>query len=161
MPSLDVSEAFLEPMFLDGFVVLRQAETISNKGRSVITPEEIDGLFGTVCAASPNDLERLRDYEFQGNAISIVTNFMLRGVSAANNQGFQPDVIVWAGDQYTVVTVQDYARYGVGFIQAIAVERTYVGLPPATLVAPGQEEITTEDGTIIVTEDGQILVTES
>ena len=131
MPSLDMSDALLEPQFQDNFAILRRKQSVSDKGRAVISASRIDG-FGVVTAASPNDLERLGDYQFQGSALSIVTKYKLRGVSKTEPEGqqYQPDIIEWGGSFYLVVTIQDYSRYGSGFIQAICVSTTYTDDAP-------------------------------
>lgn len=141
MPSLDMSDGLLDPIFQDYFAVIRRQEIISDKGRSTIKPYRFQRVMGVVTAASPNDLERLRDYQFQGSAISIVSKFKFRGVAKEVSVGqvnsanqpqpqFQPDLVFWSDDYYLVVTVEDYGRYGVGFIQTIAVSTTYIDAAP-------------------------------
>ena len=123
-----MSDGLLEAVFQDNFQVIRRKEQVDQKGRSQITPTSFNPI-GVVCAASPNDLMRLGDYEYQGSALSIVTRFKLRGVAKQQGQNYQPDILIWNNSAYLVVTVEDYARYGSGFIQAIAVSTTYVDPP--------------------------------
>jgi galactose-6-phosphate isomerase len=141
MPSLDMSDVLLESMFQDAFAVIRRRETISPKGRSIITPYRYNNVIGVICAASPNDLERLGDYQCQGSALSIVTKFKLQGIAKAavapgiDSAGqprpqYQPDTIFWNGSYYLAVTVENYSRYGAGFIQCIAVSSDYIDDQP-------------------------------
>lgn len=137
-----MSDALLEPLFQDFFTVLRRREDITNKGRSSLTSSRFPGTMGVVTAASPNDLERLGEYQFQGSALSIVTRFKLRGIAKQANASkpdpqFQPDLVYWSGDYYTVVTVEDYSRYGSGFIQAIAVSQDFIDDAPEEGISRG------------------------
>jgi len=133
MPSLDLSEAYLEPSFLDTFQVVRRVETISQEGRSVVSTTRINAT-GVVDAASPNDLQRLGDMQFVDGAISIVTKFKLfdasQQVQNGKNTSYQPDLVFWAGAYYLVRTLENYSRYGIGWVQAICIEQTYVATPP-------------------------------
>lgn len=136
MPAIDMSDAgFEDPEWVDYFAVVRRKETVSEAtGRSVLAEVWFPRVFGNVNQASPNDLERLGDFQYQGGAISIVCKFKL--YDEASNlvdgvvQGYQPDLILWAGSYYIVKTLENYSRYGPGFVQAICVEFTYVGSPP-------------------------------
>ena len=132
MPSLDLSDAFLEPSFLDTFQVVRRKEVVNLQGRSTI----IQSLFnatGTVDSASPNDLQRLGDYQFDDDAISIVTRTRLfdeaRQIESGAEASYQPDLIFWAGAYYIIKALDNYTRFGIGWVQAICVETTYVSTP--------------------------------
>ncbi len=114
MAYLDVSEALTDPMLSDLFNVIRRPETIV-KGRSTVNPVTIPNVSGVVAAAHGNDLDRLDDNQRMGRNLTIVTRFRLRGPTP----GYQPDLIVWKGDQYLVKLVDPYPQYGAGFVQAI------------------------------------------
>ena len=125
-----MSDALLDPMLLDYFAVIRRKESISDHGRAVISAQTLPRIFGNVNAASPNDLERLGDYQFQGAALSIVTRFKFYAESeTALLQDYQPDLIYWDSAYYIVKTLENYSRYGPGFVQAICIETTYVAEP--------------------------------
>lgn len=112
---LDVSEVLLDPTLVDSFTVNRRAETVNNFGESTLTVTVMEGVLGVVCSASPNDLKRLDDRELMGRHLSVVTRFRLQGPSP----GYQPDTILWNGDEYVVKLIDPYPQYGYGFIQAI------------------------------------------
>ena len=120
MPSLDLSEAF-DPEIVDSFTVRRQAETLG-LGRSVITTTDIPAVYGVVCAASPNDLEKIPDSTSAGRAISVVAPFHFKDAQS----GFQPDLILWQGSAYLVAHVDLYPHFGEGFFQSIAISQTAV-----------------------------------
>ena len=115
MPDLDVSDVLLDPTLADRFIVKRRPATTNEHGRVVTTPEIIPKVIGVVTAASPTDLDRLDDNQRMGRNLSVVTKFRLRGPAT----GYQPDIVVWYGNEYVVKDIQPYPQYGVGFIQAI------------------------------------------
>lgn len=117
MPLLDVSEIILDPDLADLFVLVRRNETISAKGRSEVAEVLLPDQVGVFCAATPDDLQRLPEEQRTSRAFSLVTKTRLR----ASGIGFQPDVVRWAGVDYTVAVLDLYTRYGEGFVQAIVV----------------------------------------
>lgn len=118
MAELDVSDAVLSFDLVDSpFRVLRRSEQIEeSSGFADIRYTVFPRVIGVVCAADANSLDAGSDESHQEKAISIVTNFPLRGIAP----GMQPDIVVWHGDNYKVVKVEDYSAYGPGFIQAVA-----------------------------------------
>lgn len=123
MPMIDISIALTSLMLADVFMVIRRTETVDQYGESTITAQTFFPVYGTVQAASPNDLKRLPDEQHQGKNLSIVTKFPLQGVAP----GMQPDIIQWpmnnAGanaDNFVVAYLDDYSQYAQGFVQAIA-----------------------------------------
>jgi hypothetical protein len=124
MPTLDVSEAF-DISFMDDFTVLRRVETINQRGR-LVYGEQRFGATGVVVPTSPNDLQRLPDYQYMNKAISIYTQCQLQGPSP----GYQPDEILWHGSQYIVRAVDDYAGYGRGFLMCICLSIDHVDPAP-------------------------------
>lgn len=115
MPNLDVSDVLLDPDLADRFTVKRRPAGTNAHGRVETTPEIIPRVLGVVTAASPTDLERLDDNQRMGRNLSVVTKFRLRGPAT----GYQPDIVLWYGNDYVVKDVQPYPQYGAGFIQAI------------------------------------------
>lgn len=114
-PQLDVTEIIGDPDFAESFTVLRRSESVNQYGQSVVTSQNLNAV-GVVCQAGPNDLERLDDNQRMGRHISVVTMFRLRGPAS----GYQPDVILWNGNNFVVQQIDDYANFGQGFIEAIA-----------------------------------------
>lgn len=112
---LDLSAAVLAPEFQDTFSVVRRAYSVDQNGRSVLTPHAPVAATGVVTPAGPTDLKRLPDDQYQQEAITIVTTYRLQGAV----EGGAPDRVQWNGNLYQVIDVEDYSRYGRGFIRAI------------------------------------------
>lgn len=132
MPLLDVSDAF-DVDNTDVFQVIRRPETVNDSGESETTDASPVDAQGVICAASPEDLERLDDNDRMQRTISIVTQYRLRGTSRSGAQDWKPDIIVWpkaSGEKYEVKLVEPYTRYGAGFVQALAGSIMAVDAPP-------------------------------
>lgn len=131
MPGLDVSEAFDESFF-DQFNLVRRLEGVNNSGRSVTVDTVTEGLYGVVTMASPNDLERLPEADISKKSIIVVTQNRLQLSSAGPDADhtYKADVVYWAGDYYQVTTVEDYSRYGEGYIWALCQATDFVLAPP-------------------------------
>jgi hypothetical protein len=115
-PLLDVSEALVDPDLTDLFDVVRRMETINPAtGRSQQVSETTRSVVGVICAANPNDLDRLDDMQRMGRHLTLVTKFRLIGPAP----GKQPDLVTWKGDSYVVKAVDPYPQYGDGFVQVI------------------------------------------
>lgn len=125
MPLLDVSDA-LDPVMLDCFSVQRRVQTINQNGRNVPGTKEYVYVYGVVGPTSPSDLDRTPDLQTMPKTISVVTKFSLQGPSPDYN----PDLIVWAGDTYVVRNIEDWSRYGRGYIRAVAGSIDSQNLPP-------------------------------
>lgn len=127
---ISVREVLLDPDITDLILVSRRRETVSmSTGRSeIVVEKEFPNTQAVVCAASPNDLERLDDSQRMGRNLSIVTTFPLRGPSP----GYQPDLISWHGDLFIVKLVDPYPQYG-EFVQAIAGSIDSIDMAPPGL----------------------------
>lgn len=113
MPDLDMSDVLVDPMFNDKFDVERRTLTVGNDGIGALSIQTFDDVIGVVTAGK-SDLVRDPDQQHMPRTISIVTQFRLRG-PAPNTQA---DVVVWAGNRYVVNLLDNYTRYGPGWVQA-------------------------------------------
>lgn len=132
MPILDVSDAF-DASFWDEFALHRRVETVGNDGFATTEDNATRPYYGVIAAASPNDLQRLPEADVALKSITIVTKTRLQLASrndADPTKTIKADVVEWAGDFYQVVHVDDYSRYGAGFIWALAQAIDYQIAPP-------------------------------
>lgn len=125
MPDLDVSDILTDPDFADSFDVIRRTQTIDNHGRSVDTETTYANQIGVITNASPNDLNRIEDYQNSQRYLSIVTKFRLQLPSTGKNA----DIVSWRGDRYLVKTLEPYPQYGQGFYQAIVASTDILDQP--------------------------------
>jgi hypothetical protein len=136
MPMMNLSVALTNPYTLDKFNVVRQTEVVDNTGFSEITEQTFSGVQGVVYAAQMSTTDLLMNMSKTPKAIEIITTFGLIGESDITSGGdtstMQPDIIVWHGNNYKVMSVEDYSAYGPGFINAMAVLFDAVANAPTT-----------------------------
>jgi hypothetical protein len=124
---LDVSEVVLDPDFSTEFSVVRRSAVTDINGETATTEVTTPGVIGTVYPSEPSSVDRRDDGQMIGHAVTIVTQYRLRGPSA----GYQPDrVVLEDGITYTVVGVKPW-RFGQGFIEAEALAMVAIAPPPA------------------------------
>jgi galactose-6-phosphate isomerase len=125
MPTLDVSWVTQEPEFADMFQVLRRPETISQTGRSV-TSQVTATAYGTIVPTGDNSLVRQTDYELGRKTLTIYTTYRLQQAAP----GYQPDLVLYRGNQYVVSSVEDFSAFGEGFIVAEVSSIIAIDTPP-------------------------------
>jgi hypothetical protein len=113
MPFLDVSDVILDPDFVDRASYARQAQIVGLNGIATSTPIT-QSIFG-VCTSDKGDvLGRNADGSMVGGTILFHTRARLIAGSPAHTA----DILTWAGRRYTVIDVNNYSRYGAGFVCA-------------------------------------------
>jgi hypothetical protein len=126
MPTLDVSDIPLCAEFADRFDVIRRPETISQSGRSVPSQVTVAGLLGTIYPTGDNSLVRQTDYQLGRKTLTIVTPYRLQMAAP----GYQPDLVLYRGNQYVVSAIEDFSQYGAGFIVAEVSSILAIDAPP-------------------------------
>lgn len=125
MPTLDVNDAF-DPSFLDDVTVIRHFPTLTNQGRRVDNQMAFS-IRAVVTASSPDDLQYSPEVEFMSKAITVCAQadqYTDRAVLQGPGPGTAADELLWHGSSFRVSSIQDYAGYGRGFIQAVAISTT-------------------------------------
>jgi len=117
-------------MLLDTFNVIRRIETINNNGESVLSLSATTGVNGVVKPIGDR-LDRKADEDSNHKDLRIFTRFALRG-SARDGvpTNWKPDLVFWQGNNFIVVSVRDWGRYGVGYIAAECNALELVSSPP-------------------------------
>lgn len=118
MPLLDVSDVLLDPDFLDQLTVQRNLQSVNSFGVAVNTPLTAQPIpfWGVVTSDRGKRLDRGMDSERISQSIWVITKFRL---SDGSGTGQTADIVTWNARQYVVTHIDDYSRYGQGFIQAI------------------------------------------
>lgn len=129
---IDVDDLLVDiTVAADTFDVIRRAEVVGANGLPTLTPTTTAGVRGAVYPAGDNSLVRDEAYSTQNEAIEVVTQYRLRGASKdIGGVKYQPDLILWAGAYYIVKDVNDYTRYGRGFVKADCIGYDYVAQAP-------------------------------
>jgi hypothetical protein len=115
---------------IESFTVLRRQETVDNYGRSQITTTSLSAS-GSITPSGDNTLARDENYQIQGNTITVITAFKLRGPAKDSSaRSYQPDLIEWRGSRYVIVTLNDYSGGGGGMVEAECSSTVITDLPP-------------------------------
>jgi galactose-6-phosphate isomerase len=130
MPLMDMSAALAETQFQDSFTVVQRQQVVSNAGIGSMVATNFPNVSGVVYPSDENDLQRLPDYSIQMKAFTVFTQFALRGESEAEDEEFEPDILLWNGDSFLVRTIEDYSNFGAGFVKAICTSTDYVDQAP-------------------------------
>lgn len=111
MPALDVSAVLLDPLFIDAAECVRRAEIVNEYGESCLTETRLP-FYGVFTAKDGSFLQREEEAGRESEVITCHTKFPLAGAQA----GKQPDVVIWAGAEYTVIRRYNWSRFGGGFV---------------------------------------------
>lgn len=111
-PMLDVSEVLLDPMFAQTLTIIRRAQTVSSGGIASDTDTTLNPIGVVTMSGNKYGLES--DSERDQDNITVHTNIPLRGPAV----GFEPDIVYWQGNRYTVSKALDWSQYGAGFYAA-------------------------------------------
>lgn len=119
MPDLDVTDILSDPDFCETLTIKRRAQTVGTNGRASTTTTTISPPpVGVVQPVSDQPLVRGPDQQNLPRLLEVHTPFRLRSASRSGGVTYQPDILVWNGDDYIVNKVQDWSRYGAGWVQA-------------------------------------------
>ena len=134
MPVIDVADLLTDPDLGDTFTVIRRLQAVGANGVVTNQVATYPGVVGVVGPTGDSSLQRLTDAQLMGKSVQVVTAFRLRGPAAEGALSWAPDLIVWpegTTDTYVVADLQDYSRYGRGFVVATCATTTYVPAPPS------------------------------
>lgn len=132
MPQLGVrlKQVILGTMLSDRFDV-RSRELVIENGRGKHKDSVAKGVAGVVCADG-DSLDREPEWSGGNKSIYVITPWRLKGQNAYD----LPDYVLWGGDEFLVVEVNDYTRYGPGFVEARCVSDKAQDQPAGAAVRP-------------------------
>jgi galactose-6-phosphate isomerase len=114
MPQLDVSDILTDIDFFEGGLICnRMSQVIGENGMAVNRAVPIP-FGGVVTSISYSQLRRTPEGEVITGSILICTRFRLMD----GKSGFTADIVQRGDRSYTVADVNNYSRYGRGFVEA-------------------------------------------
>lgn len=111
MADLDVSDVLDDPDFANQLTVIRKTQAVSNSGVAFNPATTNISIYGVVTVGSMLPLQRAADYELAKKIITVHTRTTLFGVQA----GYEPDIVVWNGNNYVVKRPNNWSHFGQGF----------------------------------------------
>lgn len=120
MAMLDVSIALTNPYTLDCFNLLRRKQNVNQSGGSRFEAVKFLGVPGIIYPEGLADLSRRAEVQFENKSIVVISIFPMRGASEDADDQYQPDIIIWNGDNFLVKRVEDYSRFARGYVKVTA-----------------------------------------
>lgn len=135
MPDIDVSDLLLDADIAGQiFGVIRRQETVGANGVSTVAATNLTAV-GSITPTGDNSLLREEAFQTGAKTIKVITPFRLRGASKdAGGNSFQPDIVVWNGDNFLVRIVNDWTPFGAGFIEAECSSFDFIDLAPGEVI---------------------------
>lgn len=115
MPLLDVSDVLADPLFADTATITRTAVTIDPATGRTVESKTTTPISVVVTSDKGRNLQRNPDAALSEGSIIVHSTFTL----TEGGNGVDADIIDWNSRKWTVVTVDDYSRYGAGFTCAM------------------------------------------
>src|SRR5208282_4171240 len=159
MPFINVAPLLLDSYIAgEQFTVYRRTEAVNSYGEAITGVQVLNGV-GQIAPTSPNNIIRSPGFTSQEKSITVITTFPLTGAGQdASNNSYQPDLVLWKNNLYIANKVEDYTKYGAGFVSAIC--DVYDWDVNITAIAPTVENfLITSDGQFVITPSGEMVVT--
>lgn len=125
MPDIDVTDLLFDPQIAgQTFTVVRRQQVMQQNGQPQITTTYFPKTVGSITPTGDNSLVRQEAFTTQSNTAKIMTTFRLRGASkdGLGNQYMADIVLTDDGDSFVVVTLNDWNKFGAGFMEADCTE---------------------------------------
>jgi len=114
MPLLDVSRVLANPLFADSASVIRATATVDPLTGRTVRAETTTPISVVVTSDKGQNLRRNPEAAISEG--SILAHSIFRFTEGGD--GLDADILDWNGRRWTVVTVDDYSRYGAGLTAA-------------------------------------------
>lgn len=118
---LDVTEVLFDPEFMDTIDVVRNTESVDEHGLTILTPQTIRRVKAVITQHNGDILRREMAGQHVEGSISVYTTFELTDGRDIGHKELGADLVVYpsgTGDRYTVTKINNYMRYGRGFVSA-------------------------------------------
>lgn len=120
MPDIDVSELLVDPDFVDNFQISRTQSAVGNDGRAHQSAAVVFDVEGVVVPKGTK-LVQIEEGQRLESVIEVYVAFQL----TAGQDTVSPDIIKWGMRSFRVVAVEDWSRYGEGFVKATCFELSF------------------------------------
>lgn len=110
---LDVSDLLTDTDFVDTFTVTRNVQTVGDDGLAVST-SQVYSASGVVQPASSRIIRNAEGQIITGEIV-VYTRFRLTEGGGDRDA----DVVTHNGEDYTVISTDDWSRWGKGYIRAV------------------------------------------
>lgn len=122
MAQLDVSELVLDPLFVDPLTLIHRTPTVNSMGENTLVESPISTV-GSVQPASNKQLSRLPE----ALQVADVRSFFIKVEIITDGASKYPDIIVFGGKRFQVLTSAPWLNYGGGWNEGVCVAEPISG----------------------------------
>lgn len=119
MALIDVSDVLLDPDFLDSLQLIHRTATVDNFGKTVLSEAAVSAV-GSVQPANQKDIIRLPE----AMRTRDVRGFWIKAPILADGASQYPDIIVYAGKRFQVISIEPWLNWGAGWNKGVCVEES-------------------------------------
>lgn len=128
---IDLSDVILDPEMGCATLIARRREQVVDASSGFVSTSDVDyPIAGAVTVGPDNTMFRGPDYDALPKEIVVHTPFRLRGAAALFGKTYKPDLVLIGDSTFEVWTVNDWSRFGAGFVAATCRSVTPVDAPP-------------------------------
>lgn len=120
---IDVCELIDDPDFCQDFTVIRSTGSWVNGDFVVTTPSTLT-MTGVIEPMNTRDMQQLPEGDRITGALNVYTTeplYTTRLNQSTGNSGGLSDEVVWGGENYKIIQVQNFSDYG--YFKAAAVRK--------------------------------------
>jgi len=116
MPQIDVTELLTDPDFVGEIIQITRQTRVNSLGENILTECPIKTVV-SVPPANGKEIERLPEAQRVANLM----NFYFKGTIIASAPGKYSDILVFRGQRFQVLLVQDWSAWGAGYCAGLCV----------------------------------------
>lgn len=116
MALLDVSDLLLDPDFINAVQVIRRTTTVDDFGKNVLMESTIE-TWASVQPASTKAIQRLPEALRSAD----IRSFYLKLEIVQDSDSAYPDIMVFNGKRFQIISAAPWLNYGAGWNEGICV----------------------------------------
>lgn len=116
MAQLDVSDLVIDPLFVDPLTLIHRVPTVNTLGENTLVETPI-ATIGSIQPVTGKELQRVPE-DLQ---LADVRTFYIKAEIVTDGASAYPDIIVFGGIRFQVLSTMPWLNYGAGWNSGICV----------------------------------------
>lgn len=116
MALVDVTELLYDPDFVDPVSIVHRTPSVNSYGENSLSESTVSTI-GSVQPTTGKDLERIPE----AIRFKDIRTFWVHGEIKSDGTATYPDLLVWKGQRYEVVSLKDWTNFGLGWTEGFCV----------------------------------------
>jgi len=122
MANIDVSELLLDPDFTNPMSLIHRTTSVSSTGKNQLVESSI-ATVGSIQPASQKDIMRLPE----AMRVRDLRGFWVKAPILADGTSQYPDIILFAGRRFQIISTEQWNNYGSGWNKGVCVAEEPAG----------------------------------